>query len=350
MRDVWAAVPELGGRAARCPLRPQQGVCRRRPSARGRRRAGTDTAGVRWRHPTDSRSDRPGRGHGRRCPRRGGCDRDLRRHDARSLPGPDGHAPRVRGIRGHGGAGDDTDRASTSRSGTSSARSRSPTASAGSRSGRRASRSPSPPRTEPTPSRPARTRSTRSRRRCRSGRKRSTRAARSGSARFLSLRLRNPRAAAEGRQAPKAHRRRQAAIPTRRFAGSAGVGNWPPALDFTAWRDVSRASPATSLRGRLRRPLRGADAPLPARRFAPCPRRLNGASRRLHFAAWRPPGASAARRFAPYDTPAPPAGLRGRRLRARPLRVASLLALQRALLDLEAEILEHAVVRLGVLP
>ena len=180
-------------RAARCPLRTQQGVCRRRPSARRRRRAGADTAGVGWRHSPDSRSDRPGRGRWPRSPTTGGGDRDLRRHDARSLPRPDGHAPRVRGIRGHGGAGDDADRALTSRSATSSARSRSPTASGGSRSGRRASRSPSPPRTEPTPSPPARTRSTRSRRRCRSGRKRCTRAARSGSAKVPEPSAQEPR-------------------------------------------------------------------------------------------------------------------------------------------------------------
>ena len=67
------------------------------------------------------------------------------------------------------------------RRGTTSARSRSRTGSVGSRSARSRSRSPSPPRTAPPRSPPARRRSTRSRRPCRSGRRRSTRAARSGS-------------------------------------------------------------------------------------------------------------------------------------------------------------------------
>ena len=37
-------------------------------------------------------------------------DRDVHRHDARALARPDGHAPRLRGVRGNGRAGDGGDR------------------------------------------------------------------------------------------------------------------------------------------------------------------------------------------------------------------------------------------------
>ena len=126
-------------RAARAPLRGQQGVRGRRAGARGRGRGRAHPAGLRRRVPADCRAALD-RGRRRGGPhRRGRSGRDLRRDRAAPLSRPGRRTARVRGLRGNGGAGDGGDRRRADGAATTSARSRSTTAPGPSRSASRAS-------------------------------------------------------------------------------------------------------------------------------------------------------------------------------------------------------------------
>ena len=123
-----------------------------------------------------------------------GRDRDVRRHDADRLARPHRPPPRVRGLSGHGRAGHGRDRRRAARPPRPD-RGRDPPPRRRGRD-RRAERRDRRllRRTAPTRSSPATRRSTPSRSACRSGRRRSTRAARSGSE--------------QGRDRAKSHRSR----------------------------------------------------------------------------------------------------------------------------------------------
>src|SRR3954454_23151574 len=91
-------------------LRGQQGVRTPRPGPLRRRRGGADPAGLRRRVPAEGRRSVARARRRRGAQRRRRRDRDLHRHDAHPVARPDRHAPRLRGVRRHGRAGDGGDR------------------------------------------------------------------------------------------------------------------------------------------------------------------------------------------------------------------------------------------------